>query len=234
MAAIELNATPLLTDANLQGYWRLESNYTDTSSNGYTLTASGSPSDVTGKFGNGKSFDGTTYASIAQASSTDLPRAIQADATFSFWIYPNATPNVQYGILGYDNTSTDFYCFHWSGTSQKISFTVNAGGQPNRGVTTTTALSASTWYHIVGVNDNTNTDLKLWVNGVKEGEDTSASLAAGTNTSPFYVAKIPGVNATGTNAIFDDVAVFDRALTDTEVQNLYNGTWPNGNFLAFL
>jgi len=227
MAAIELVKTPLYTDADLISYYRLESNFTDSKS-AYNLSASGTPSDVTGKFGNGKSFDGSTSASVSAASSANMPRSILSNLSWSFWIYPNATPNTQKGILGYANSGTDFYCCHFDNTSQKVAFVVNTGGQGGRAAISTTALSASTWYHIVAINDYTNTKLKIWVNGSKEHEITS-SLASGTNTAAFEIGAINGIG--NANIILDDIAVFDRALTDQEVSNLYNGTWATASFL---
>ena len=106
----EINANWLLNDANLQGYWRLESDGSDESSNGYDLTNSGA-SFVTGKFGNGVDLELTEsdYLYIVDASCPNLE--ISGSQTWSAWVKAESSvPPGRYAIISKRDTSNTG---HW-------------------------------------------------------------------------------------------------------------------------
>lgn len=93
-----------------------------------------------------------------------------------------------------------------------------------------TALSGSTWYHVVFTSDGST--LKMYLNGSEE----TVTMGSGSNLGQWfsdigttYVHKYSlGFNTSAANKIndfdglIDEVGVWDRALTSTEVSALYN------------
>ena len=69
----EFYGTSLLTDANIQGYYRLESNLSDSTTNARTLTGNGSTAYTTGKFGNAytQSNNKVNYLNVANSMGVD-------------------------------------------------------------------------------------------------------------------------------------------------------------------
>ncbi len=86
----------------------------------------------------------------------------------------------------------------------------------------TTALSLNTWQHLVGVFDGTN--LKLYIDGTEESSNNIGVVTM--NTIPgrsLYIGGVEGnVAMSSTNTIFDEVRVFNRALSEVEIVRLGN------------
>jgi hypothetical protein len=208
--ATEFYLSDLFNDANLQGYWRLESDGTDSSSNGYTLTGT-APTFTTGKFGNGGDFESgsSQYLSIADASCPNLE--ISGSRTVSLWFKPESislqvlfakvagTAGMQ---IFFDTTYVQFYV---------------DGLTTNEFVNYTQGLIAGNWYHIVGRYDSVAGELSIFINGNKT--TVSASGSSTDSNGVFYIGRNDAGNYA--DGIIDDVAILDRALTDAEVISLY-------------
>ena len=215
----ELHTLPLFSDANLQGYWRLE-DATDSSDNSYDLTNNNAATFVTGKFGDGVDLESgsSQYLSIADASCANLE--ISGSQTWGAWIKAESLGNNAF-ILGKHNNGShgkDLRLF----TDNKVDITF-------QGLSTTiqlksdVVLEAGKWYFVCGIYDSANSKIKIWVNGTKK-----EAIASGSTTdanAPFFIGatnqdtgSTPGFFFDG---IIDDAFVFDRALTDEEVQSIY-------------
>ena len=85
-------------------------------------------------------------------------------------------------------------------------------------------VSDGEWHHVVGVRNATNDTVSLYVDGAETEKadgfttgifDSAANLNIGwLNLAPYYYY----------NGTLDEVAVYNRALTATEVQEHYNGS----------
>lgn len=85
---------------------------------------------------------------------------------------------------------------------------------------TTSALSTGTWYHLVGVWDSTNAEIRAYVDG-----NLSATAADGSpyaTTSNNVIGYRPDNSSNYFGGHVDDVRLYDWALTDTEVSDLFN------------
>ena len=212
----EINANWLLNDANLQGYWRLESDGSDETANNYDLTAVNSPTHATGKFGNGVDLerDNTTYYKVASATNLN----ITSSKTVSCWIKPESTGLWQTILTHSDGTTTGYDFFLTASNTIRFG---DWGLTTNDSISSDITLAVGTWYHVVGIWDATNNVISVWVNGVKKSLATTGSSASDTGELRI------GADRTSSNAfdgIIDDVAVFNRALSDYEVKALYYGT----------
>ncbi len=82
--------------------------------------------------------------------------------------------------------------------------------------------SVGTWTHLVCVADSIDKHVAIWINGEKKAEDTFAGGANLGFHAAFNLGRRPG----GYNDWFlagslDEIRVYSRALTDTEIVNLY-------------
>lgn len=203
----ELFTTSLLGNANLQGYWRFESNFTDSGPNGYTLTNNSTVS-VSGRYGLAIQSNGVGV----DATSTGANLEITGSQSWSCWF--NSTGTGDFDILLKDGTGARLLGLR----STKIQFLMN-GLTTNTSVNSAANFSASTWNHIVGVYDSSNTSLTVYLNNVATTVTASGSSTACTLS--FSVG--PKGAGTGSNTVsIDDVAVFNRALTASEVNILFS------------
>jgi hypothetical protein len=215
----EINTNYLLNDANLQGYWRL-ADATDESSNSYDLSGT-APTYTTGKFGNGGDFEAgsSQYLAIADASCANLE--ISGSQTWSMWIKPESFPAGHMMAMSKDNGgATAQMRVITSGSSAYVRFAL-AGLTTNILVDSAVVLQTGKWYHCVGVYDSDATKLKIWLNGVKK-EVTASGSHTDTNAD-FHISGWDNAATEYFDGIIDDVAIWDRALTDQEVFNLYTG-----------
>ena len=109
-------------------------------------------------------------------------------------------------------------------TDNKVKFRVNDGSVKN--VIGTTALSDGTWYHIAGVYDKSAGEIRLYVNGTLENTTTGVGQIATINTAT-YLGRNEGGNYY--DGKIDDVGIWDRVLTATEIGKLVNNNQPSPN-----
>src|SRR4029079_11863163 len=79
----------------------------------------------------------------------------------------------------------------------------------------------SVWYNVVGVYDQPNGRIKLYVNGVLQSTNTfTGGWNAGGHTT-IGRAKFNGAAVDFVNGVIDETSVYTRVLSDSEVQTFY-------------
>lgn len=207
----------LYNDANLQGYWKLDGDYADSSINGYDLTVSGSPTDVAGKFSLGKDFvrSSSQYASVAGANLR-----VATSQSFGGWIKFDSI-SLDMRIMGVaDSTPTNYIDLLLVSSTNKISF---QGTGLSTDAQTTTIITAGGLYFIVGVYDSVNGRIKIYVNG-KEETDNAVTGTHTAGTGDFALGRMGAYNADYFDGVLDDCFFFNKALTSTEIQSLFNNS----------
>ena len=191
----------------------------DRSGNGNDGTLDSVESDewVSGKSGQAIDFD---------ASGATLPdNVFQSQGSFAAWVNPafNATDGEVIDILYAFGTNVDNdgmqlrYEFRNSGsandawaviTSNSSSYHLYANGQ---------TFSAGTWIHLVVTWDFDADQYQLYVDNVLEDTDSS-SLSRPTQTN----ASLAGTGSLGYRGLMDDVRIYNRVLSESEIRRLYN------------
>ena len=117
---------------------------------------------------------------------------------------------------GYDNTA-GYYGLWYDSTYQCINFQMNFPNNSQNNVSLCTTLQYNTWYHITGTFDGST--MNIYFNG----QFYNSLNVSGTLGSNYADLKI-GRNASGHffNGNLDDIRIFNRAITDNEVLQLYN------------
>ncbi len=85
----------------------------------------------------------------------------------------------------------------------------------------TTNLTTNTWYHIVGTYDGSR--VRCYVNGQKEG--TSSQTLSGNiynSGDPLRFGHQVAYNIRWLDGLVDEVRLYNRALSDAEVESLYS------------
>jgi hypothetical protein len=208
------------TGGNCVGLWKLDGNGNDSSSFGYNLSGT-APTYVTGLYSQAGDFESTSsnYLEIANASCPNLQ--ILDSRTISCWIKAESFTDYQ-KIVSKRNEGTGAAGYEIYTASGGIVGIVCAGLTTNDYVNHSDTLSTGVWYHVAGVYDKKNTKLKIFVNGVKV--EVTASGFTANPTTPFVL----GCNYNNGNTrqnyydgVLEDVAIFNRALTDDEIISIY-------------
>jgi hypothetical protein len=79
------------------------------------------------------------------------------------------------------------------------------------------APTIGTWYYVVGVYDQPNNRIQLYVNGVSQGTATVPAAWRATGHTAIGRAKWNGASVDFVNGALDETRFFDRALTASEI-----------------
>jgi len=199
----ELDSSNYLYDATLISLWH----FNDKNSSGYLLNSisgvrdanlnSGADIDGVGLWDtNGLFLDGSDDGVII----SDL--SLSSTFTYSSWIYPISSSGEWGSLFAFDCDTGIYY----KKDSRKISFYYSDDHLSN------TALTESMWHHVVVTNNAGS--VTFYIDGVADGTASSA---------PGFVANKIGNDSCiePFNGYMDEVAVWNRVLSSTEVKVLY-------------
>ena len=225
----ELNSISLINDATLEAYYRFETGAltTDSSTKGKTLTNNGTVGEeASGRFGycadQGTS-NSTKYFSIANKCNY-TGGAYSIAGWWKIRTEPTAT-----GVLYWvgDSVSITQLRLYYFLNGSDLTFRFGRSRIIANDFTDVVyTMGTTSWHHLVLTYDGTN--YLLYIDKVSQGGSTSTGNGSGS-TSDFL-----GIGSEGSqfaSSYIDDVACFSKALSQTEINNLYE---ESGAFLAFL
>lgn len=229
--SVELAKSRFYRESNLRAYYHFNSDViTDDSGNGYTLTNTGSVANSTAKFGNGADLGAsntTKYLSIA----SDLGIS-SGNITFGGWVKLNTEITSSLWRILYKSNSTisvdqEIYYEYNAGT-RRLTWMRRKWGSADNIFYYNLALGTSNWVHIAYTYDGAT--VRGYVNGKLVGSVASSGNGAGGPATAFGVGIYPSTPANFASALFDDVAVWNRTLSNKEIAELYQDTYL-GKFL---
>ena len=215
----------------LVGFWPFTGNATDVSGNGNNgiVTGASLSADRFSASNSAYNFNGTTnYISVPSNSTLSG----YTDMSISVWINPGALTGIQgivtkwYQVLNCNNNAnSDTYEAALS--SNQVQFATN-----NNNMTAFTSPpslpsgSLNNWVHLVYLSNSTLGQF-IYINGVMSASfATSGAVCSSTN--PVYF----GTDYHGTlgnfhrffNGKIDDIGIWNRLLTNCEIQQLYTSS----------
>ncbi len=212
-------------DDGLVAYWPLDEGSgtiaNDVTGHGHDGTATGGISWVSGKLGGAFNTNDSGYFTIPQDAALRPVNAVSVQCWakingFTTWdsLVSNCwdTGSTEAGYEIHEQDGTGFRC-ELSGSFRAAHAANPALGQ---------------WVHIVGTYDGTT--VKTYFNGVLVASNNTASGPIDWDPVPYalYIGRFHDDNENYVaNAIIDEVAIWNRALTQEEIDYLYNDG--NGN-----
>lgn len=231
--ATEFGSLSLRSDSNLQGYYKLE-NVND-ELGAHNLTNNNSVTFATAKFNNGA--DQGTSNSNKYLGTTNRLNITGGACSFSFWakIRTEVGGSGAYILFQQNDKTTnfvrhDFYYYDNGGTKSLRFDRVKINSASDSTTIYPVTLGTSNFNHFCVTYNGTN--MIVYLNGSSVASGTSTGNgASGTQTDGFYI----GADNTGSqiaSALFDDFAIFNRALTPGEVSLIYSGGTTGAAFLT--
>lgn len=220
----EINSI-LINDANLQAYYRFESDVTDDSTNGYDLTSSGAPGYVVGKFGNALDLEAGSSQYAYRNSVANL--AITGNISVSLWLKLESLPASEYCMIqiggsGSLETEVENVLFSLEVTSSgDINwFHEYSTGTNQAGTATNANLQTATWYHLVVMRDTSANEYYFYVDGNLIDTKSYTTDPTGGGNSRLYIGSAYPA-AKYFDGILDDIAIFNRVLSADEIKSIY-------------
>lgn len=224
----------------LVGHWTFDSyNLSDkvydvsgNSNNGYFQGGSTSTAKTLGKIGQAMNFDGVNDMVNAGSGSTldDLP-----GLTYMGWIKPRSAGGGRGTLFAKVNSSNvqglTYVFFDNVTATNGISFLRDTLTTDISYTTTNNAVSLNEWAHVAVTWDgtvNTVGNVKIYINGVQSSYQISENGIGSLESDAGNDFTIGGRVLVGSERYFDglidDVRVYNRAVSATEVKQIYNAT----------
>jgi hypothetical protein len=212
----------------LVGWWPFNGNANDESLNGNNGTVNGATltADRNGNANSAYSFDG--QSNFIKTPSNNFP---SVSKTISFWM--SAEDFNQRGILAYGGSGNcgDSYILHLNmiSCSGANKLTMQSHCCVNTFSVQLSYIPLQQWNHIIFSADLFGT--KFYINGLLINSTTNYYNTV-TNNNDFAIGAIvdysghapfTDYNSNYYHGQLDDIGIWNRALTDQEIQALYNG-----------
>jgi len=225
--------------SGLISYYKLDGNSTDAVSSNNGTDTNTTYSTGNGKIGQGAGLNGTN----SQISLGDPSNLHNANFTVSFWMKSSSASGYQTPIVkGYTaapwtNPYVTFLMrLNWPTNFIEVGLS-NGSTYTSNTWSSSPISTTGVWYHMAFTyNGTTGT---LYINGSSQG-----SFSYGTTLAYSSQPWLIGSDQSGSPSIeyfagaIDEVGIWNRAITSTEVTQLYNSgnglAYPFGNNASFL
>ena len=160
------------------------------------------------KFGNCLNFDGQNDYLATQTITISM-----SSNTVAMWVWP----------FGNSRTEPNYYAGFGARVFTRYTATKLEWGAPNDLLTWADAITYNAWNHLVFAFDDSEKTITLYKNGVNLGTQSAPNTSFSDSGS--YIFSNIG-NYTGghypLNAKFDEIAIWNRALSAQEILEIYN------------
>ncbi|MCL4354800.1 DUF2341 domain-containing protein [Patescibacteria group bacterium] len=218
----------------LVGYWKLNeatantclggvNDACDSSGSGYDGAWSGdTTASESGKFGNG------VFQVDGGNGSIDMGNVLNMGTnnfTISMWVKLNnlSSPDAP-ELLDKMNAGTGTPGYHLRvGYNDEIEFQVGGSSGAIEANSANSAITTGRWYHVTAVYDKQNGH-KIYIDGKQSGTTTTGDVGNADSTDTLKFGQ--GFNSWEMDGTYDEVRIYNRALSSSEVSKLYN--WAPG------
>jgi len=234
--------------SGLVGYWKFdEAGITvptdkayDASSNNNKGTLTNSPTRLSGsscKAGNCLGLDGSSnYVTIPNSSSLNN-NSVTVSLWFTLTSDPECNANNNWRSLIRKTSSLSSTTTGWDVVleeNKSVQFDVGLAGTTSRSGSINVGMVVNTPILLIFIYDATTGEQKIYANGVLKSTKTNTPTSIGTNSNSLDISR--GTNASCPNGNgyspgnYDDVRIYNRALSAAEVAQLYTSKIYNRSF----
>ena len=226
-------------ETGLVGLWHLDGNANDDSGFGNDGTVVGATITNEGKFGQAYKFDGKPGRKINTTNIVGTENV--QHLTVSLWINP-LTHNADFpglAVKGVEGSGSSRYGITLGPVGDYNIHALMGNNSNAGGYTSNNIIQKNRWYHVAMVYNGTgatNTDkLKLYLNGVSQSLTYYGILASSTPTNGEGL--LIGNDPSGGNTLrifngtIDEVRIYNRSLSSSEILELYNQSLKSHKFV---
>jgi len=224
MAGVGQVLPPYVPSTGLSVFCPLDGNGVDLSTNGMSATTFGvvATSNRHGEAGKALQLNGaiTSYL-ITPNPSNQLLDAGNGSFSISLWFKTNAS-----GIRTLVNKrqmsgTTNLQGYSLFLDNGKVKFHLADTNQVNTLVNCTTAFNDAEWHHVVAIRDVSAGKVYIYVDNALEYMANDNTLASLTANADLYLGRWINYNTYCFSGVLDDVGIWKRALTISEVGILF-------------
>ncbi len=222
ITTLGFSQTPSYVPVNgLVGWWPFNGNADDESGNGNNGSNNGATLN-SDRFGSNNSCYYFQNNNILIPHNTLFGFQANSGFTISMWCNSSDFSNSLH-FMGKRGNSSPYFNWQIAYGGNLIGPNFGSGTDPGiyNGAFSPDLLLINNWYHIVGKFNNGV--WSIYVDGILKATNTTAMVNPDSNT-PMTFGESGGFQ--GFIGKLDDIGIWNRALTDCEIQNLYTSTNP--------
>ncbi|GAA0834262.1 LamG-like jellyroll fold domain-containing protein [Streptosporangium amethystogenes subsp. fukuiense] len=221
--------TPPAIPTGETAYWKFDeasgTTATDSSGGGFPATLKGTASRDTGQLGKALKLVNDEFTDPNDAYAVTTKPVLNTNQSFSVSAWARLDDSVgTYTVVSQLGTTQSGFELAYHEYQQKWWFAM-----PTADVTPTTKVvlasdrpaQINTWTHLVAVYDATAQKLRLYVDGRLAGEKAHTSTWNARSNFQIGRTKVDGSFSDYLNGAIDDVHVYSRVLTDSDVRALH-------------
>jgi hypothetical protein len=207
-------------DPDLAAYWKFDegsgTTAFDSSGNGNNGVFVGDPQWVAGKFGGALEFNGDDYVNCGNGPSLQ----IQDEITITFWFKVQAFSNTWEAFLAKSDGAYRASRSGGTGNATHMGASGTSVGGGNGYFDGTIIVTGGQWHHYAATYDGTAG--KIYIDGVLDVTSPGTGRINLTS-SDLYIGENSGATGRLLHGIMDEVRIYSRALTETEIQDVMAG-----------
>jgi parallel beta-helix repeat protein len=164
-----------------------------------------------GEVGSAFNLDGAdgSYLQVPYSSSLD----IQGSLSISAWVYIRDTSGTR--LIAGKAGSTQLYS-----QAGSLHFVIYDSPTNPQHVVSAATLSANTWYHVAAVFDSGTGQSRIYLNGALDNSAPITGLPV-ADPDPYEIGGFSGYGS-NLDGHIDELAIFNKALSDSEIAAIYN------------
>jgi len=205
-------------DPSLVAWWKLDemagNTAFDSSANGNDGTINGNPQWVEGMLNGALDFDGNgDYVDCGNDASLNL----EGEITVSAWVSIRSVASAWMCAVAKGENA---WRISVNNTALSFHFGMTLWSNAGYGVNGATAVGYNEWHHVTGVFDGSN--VLLYLDGMLDASGTT-TFPLGTTNVNVLIGENPEATGRYWDGLIDEVGIFNRALTEEEIQVVMQG-----------
>lgn len=172
------------------------------------------------------SFDGTGYVALPNYPN------LSGSFSISAWIKTNDNSQAGQRVFADDESNTGGYALSvGDGGTGVVRFYMR--NKDSDSLDSESSINSNTWYHVVAVHNADKAERYLYINGSRDNgtKDNKGDVGVDNGTATIGGETDSGESDNRFNGLIDDIRVYDRVLTSSEVTSLYNLSDPTGSLV---
>jgi hypothetical protein len=195
-----------LAPSGLNNWWRADGNAEDSVGPADAMPQNGA-SFITGIRGEAFAFDGVDDSVLTPAIN------LGSAYTVEFWMYPTSN-SINQETVSYDYQTSNYGSLYFN--SNYMEYWYNG----DRSTSSIGAIPLNQWTHVALTYDGAAS--RLYINGAQSGTPGVHAGETFNNPLRFGNAVVSGPATSRFRGLLDEITLFNRALSATEIQGIYS------------
>ncbi|MDD5753803.1 MAG: LamG domain-containing protein [Methylococcales bacterium] len=207
---------------------------TDKSGNNNNGIINGKLSCTKGMSGKALQFDGSSYINVPSSVSLNPTNQL----TMSAWIRIDGFTNEWSAIIHKGDVQTAGQTNReyalWVQKSTSLLYSTSAGDGNIQNALTSNTITRGKWFHYVGVIDRKSHTMSIYINGKLDTSKADSYSTFNNNDFDLRIGSTAETDASFSpfNGALDEIRFYNRALSASEVTDLYNADMSVGGTLS--